>query len=117
MQEKIASASKNGAAETHWEENMGNVKVTIAGLVAAGAVLIAVPATAATLKVKVDSFKNGGTVPNKYAFCVPAAQGHTAGGQNINPSLSWSKRAEGHEILRRHSLRHRLAGRASRTDE
>ncbi|MFY9693719.1 MAG: YbhB/YbcL family Raf kinase inhibitor-like protein, partial [Xanthobacteraceae bacterium] len=74
---------------------MGNVKVTIAGLLAAGAVLIAVPATAATLKVHVDSFKNGDAVPNKYAFCAPAAAGHTTGGQNINPSISWSKGPKG----------------------
>jgi len=72
---------------------MGNVKVTI--LLAAGAALVAAPAVAATLKVHVDSFKNGGTVPNKYAFCIPAAQGHTAGGQNINPSISWSKGPKG----------------------
>ena len=50
---------------------------------------------AASLKVTVDSIKSGGTVPNKYAFCVPAAAGHTAGGQNINPSISWSKGPKG----------------------
>jgi len=38
--------------------------------------LVATPASARTLKVSVDSFKNGGAMPNKYAFCVPAAQGH-----------------------------------------
>ncbi len=74
---------------------MGSVKVTVLGLLSAGAALVAAPAMAATLKVHVDSFKSGGTVPNKYAFCVPAAQGHTSGGQNINPSISWSKGPKG----------------------
>lgn len=72
---------------------MGNVRATI--VLAAGAALIAAPAMAATLKVHVDSFKNGGTVPNKYAFCAPAAQGHTTGGPNINPSIAWSKGPKG----------------------
>jgi phosphatidylethanolamine-binding protein (PEBP) family uncharacterized protein len=72
---------------------MGNIRATI--LLAAGAALIAAPAMAATLRVHVDSFKNGGTVPNKYAFCAPAAQGHTTGGQNINPSIAWSKGPKG----------------------
>jgi Raf kinase inhibitor-like YbhB/YbcL family protein len=31
-----------------------------------------------------------GLIPEKYAFCAPAARGHTADGQNISPSLSWS---------------------------
>ncbi|HEX4041831.1 MAG TPA: YbhB/YbcL family Raf kinase inhibitor-like protein [Xanthobacteraceae bacterium] len=72
---------------------MGRVTIIAAGMLAAA--LAAAPASAASLKVKVDSFKNGGTVPNKYAFCVPAATGHTAGGQNINPSISWSKGPKG----------------------
>ena len=52
-------------------------------------------ATAKTLKVSVDSIKNGGTIPGKYAFCVPAAQGHTAPGANFNPNISWSKGPRG----------------------
>lgn len=52
-------------------------------------------ATARTLRVHVDSFKNGGTIPNKYAFCVPAAQGHTGAGSDISPSISWSKGPHG----------------------
>lgn len=73
---------------------MGTAKIAI-GLLAAGIVLAAAPASAASLKVKVDSFKNGGTIPVKYAFCAPAASGHTTGGQNINPSISWSKGPKG----------------------
>jgi Raf kinase inhibitor-like YbhB/YbcL family protein len=53
------------------------------------------PALAASLKVKVDSVRNGGTLANKHAFCVAAAQGHLKGGQNINPSVSWSKGPKG----------------------
>ncbi len=74
---------------------MRTARLTAVGLLAAGTALAAAPASAATLKVSVDSFKNGGTVPNKYAFCVAAAQGHTTGGQNINPSISWSKGPRG----------------------
>jgi Raf kinase inhibitor-like YbhB/YbcL family protein len=52
-------------------------------------------ATARTLQVRVDSFRNGGTIPNKYAFCVPAAQGHTGAGPDISPSISWSEGPRG----------------------
>jgi Raf kinase inhibitor-like YbhB/YbcL family protein len=56
---------------------------------------IAPPASAASLKVSVASIKNGGAIPGKYAFCVPAAQGHTAPGPNISPPISWSKGPKG----------------------
>ncbi len=74
---------------------MGTARLTAIGLLAAGMALAAAPVSAATLKVKVDSIKNGGTLANKYAFCVPAAQGHTTAGSNINPSISWSKGPRG----------------------
>jgi Raf kinase inhibitor-like YbhB/YbcL family protein len=72
---------------------MDMIKVAMSGLLAAGlpVALAAHPAAAASLKVSVDSFKNGQMIPSKYAFCVPAAQGHTAGGPNISPRISWSK--------------------------
>lgn len=65
----------------------------VLGLLALGAALglSGMAASAPALKVKVDSFKDGGTIANKYAFCAPAAQGHTTAGQNISPSISWSK--------------------------
>jgi Raf kinase inhibitor-like YbhB/YbcL family protein len=47
------------------------------------------------LRVHVDSFKNGGTIPNEYAFCVPAAQGHSGAGPDVSPSISWSKGPRG----------------------
>ena len=76
---------------------MGMLKLEARHLLAAAAaaVMISAPASAATLEVHVDSFKNGGTIPSKYAFCVPAAQGHTTGGANINPRISWSKGPRG----------------------
>jgi Raf kinase inhibitor-like YbhB/YbcL family protein len=57
---------------------------------------VAAPAaSAALLKVHVDAVKSGGMLANKFAFCVPAAQGHTTGGSNINPSISWSRGPHG----------------------
>jgi hypothetical protein len=79
---------------------MGSVKTTLAVMLAASlaagaASLASAPASAASLKVTVDSFKPGTLMPNKYAFCAPAAQGHTTGGANVNPSVSWSKGPRG----------------------
>src|SRR5947207_2160990 len=72
---------------------MGMTKTAVFGLLAASAAaaLVATPVSAQALKVSVDSFKNGEMIPGKYTFCVPAAQGHTTGGPNISPSISWSK--------------------------
>ena len=70
---------------------MDTIRIAAVGMLAAGMALAAAPASAATLKLRVDSFKNGGTIPNKFAFCVPAAQGHTAGGPNLSPAISWSR--------------------------
>ncbi len=72
---------------------MRMTKTAVFGLLAAGAAaaFAATPASAQTLQVSVDSFKNGEMIPHKYTFCVPAAQGHTTGGPNISPSVSWSK--------------------------
>ena len=56
---------------------------------------VSAPASAKTLKVKVNSIKDGGAIPNKYAFCIPAATGHMGAGPNISPSVSWSKGPRG----------------------
>jgi Raf kinase inhibitor-like YbhB/YbcL family protein len=70
----------------------------ILGLCVAGAALVlGGTANARALRVSVDSFKDGGTIPNKYAFCVPAAQGHTTAGPDISPTISWSKGPRGTE--------------------
>jgi Raf kinase inhibitor-like YbhB/YbcL family protein len=59
-------------------------------------VSLAIPAASgATLKVHVDSVKSGKMIPDKYAFCVPAAQGHAGPGSNISPPISWSKGPKG----------------------
>lgn len=57
--------------------------------------IAATTASAAALKVHVDHFRNGGRMPTKFAFCVPAAQGHMGAGPNINPSISWTKGPRG----------------------
>jgi len=66
-----------------------------AGVLAVAAGLAATPALAIELKVSVDNFKNGEMMPNKYAFCAPAAQGHSAPGANFSPSISWSRGPRG----------------------
>ena len=53
------------------------------------------PASAAALEVRVDSIKSGKMVPDKYTFCVPAAQGHAGPGGDISPPISWSKGPKG----------------------
>ena len=52
-------------------------------------------AASKALKVSVDKLKKGGRINEKYAFCVPAAQGHTGPGANISPSIKWSKGPRG----------------------
>jgi Raf kinase inhibitor-like YbhB/YbcL family protein len=47
-------------------------------------------ASAAELKVSVDSLKDGGVIADQYRFCVPAAQGHVAPGPDKSPGISWS---------------------------
>jgi Raf kinase inhibitor-like YbhB/YbcL family protein len=74
---------------------MKAIKVAAAGLLAVAAGLAATPVSAIELKVSVDTFKNGEMIPNKYAFCAPAAQGHTAPGDNLSPGISWSRGPRG----------------------
>jgi phosphatidylethanolamine-binding protein (PEBP) family uncharacterized protein len=56
---------------------------------------LAPAASAASLKVKVDSIKDGGMIPTKYSFCMPAAQGHIGPGPDISPPISWTKGPKG----------------------
>ena len=44
----------------------------------------------ATLQVKIDGWGDGGSIPDKYAFCVPAEENHVALGENKSPAISWS---------------------------
>jgi Raf kinase inhibitor-like YbhB/YbcL family protein len=55
------------------------------------------PASAAALKVTVDSVKSGGMIPSKYTFCMPAVQGHAGPSADISPPISWSKGPKGTE--------------------
>ncbi len=69
---------------------------SIVCLVSAAALLAAAPSmpasqAAAMLTVTVDHLRAGGVIPPLYAFCVPAAAGHTAPGQNVSPAISWSR--------------------------
>ena len=74
---------------------MKMLKTVALGLLAAAPALAVAPASVAALKVHVDTIKNGDMLANKFAFCMPAAKGHTTGGPNINPSISWSKGPRG----------------------
>ncbi|WP_293951003.1 YbhB/YbcL family Raf kinase inhibitor-like protein [Sneathiella sp.] len=44
----------------------------------------------ATLKIKIDGWENGGKIPGKFAFGVPASEGHVALSDNKSPAMSWS---------------------------
>ncbi|HET7263172.1 MAG TPA: YbhB/YbcL family Raf kinase inhibitor-like protein [bacterium] len=73
---------------------------SILWLVSTAVLLAAAPSAPAaqaqaTLTVTVDSFRAGGVIPQRYAFCVPAATGHTAPGQNVSPAISWSRGPSG----------------------
>jgi Raf kinase inhibitor-like YbhB/YbcL family protein len=74
---------------------MKAIGAAAAGLFAVTAAVAATPASASELKVSVDAFKNGEMMPNKYAFCAPAAQGRTEPGANFSPSISWSRGPRG----------------------
>lgn len=67
------------------------------GILAAaiGVAAPALPANAASLKVKSSAFASGHAISSEYAFCAPAAEGHVGPGGNKNPMLSWSKGPKG----------------------
>jgi Raf kinase inhibitor-like YbhB/YbcL family protein len=68
-----------------------SIGIALGTCVAISQLAIALAASAASLKVSVGSINSGKAIPAKYAFCVPAVQGHTGPGANFNPSISWSK--------------------------
>jgi Raf kinase inhibitor-like YbhB/YbcL family protein len=74
---------------------MKTIETAAIAAIAVAAGLAAMPASARGLRVSVDTFKDGEMIPNKYAFCMPAAQGHTAPGANFSPSISWSQGPRG----------------------
>jgi hypothetical protein len=44
----------------------------------------------ATLSVTIDDWPNGGPIPERFAFCVPADEGHVTMGRNRSPAIRWS---------------------------
>ncbi len=44
----------------------------------------------AELKVTIDSWPDGGTIPDEHAFCKPASEGHIAMSRNLSPAIRWS---------------------------
>lgn len=42
------------------------------------------------LDVVIDAWAYGDPIPEEYAFCVPAEQGHIAMGPNLSPPVRWS---------------------------
>ncbi len=45
---------------------------------------------AANLNVDIEAWNDGDPIPEEYAFCVPADEGHVAMGANRSPAMSWS---------------------------
>jgi Raf kinase inhibitor-like YbhB/YbcL family protein len=64
-------------------------------LACAVAIPFAQPASAKDLKVKVGSIKQDAMIPNKFAFCQPAEQGHAGPAPDISPPISWTKGPKG----------------------
>lgn len=44
----------------------------------------------ATLNVTIPGWPDGAPIPEKFAFCVLAEEGHVTMGQNISPEISWT---------------------------
>lgn len=44
----------------------------------------------ASLDVTIEAWEDGAAIPGRFAFCVPAAEGHVTMGQNLSPPVAWS---------------------------
>jgi Raf kinase inhibitor-like YbhB/YbcL family protein len=42
------------------------------------------------MKFEVLSFSNGERIPDEFAFCIPAEEGHVQLGKNLSPHVRWS---------------------------
>jgi Raf kinase inhibitor-like YbhB/YbcL family protein len=51
------------------------------------------------LNVTVEGFADGATIPGRFAFGVPATEGHVALSDNQNPAISWSGAPTGTKSL------------------
>ena len=49
----------------------------------------------AILTVKMDAWNDGERIPERFAFCIPAEEGHVRMGQNRSPGMSWSGAPDG----------------------
>lgn len=67
-----------------------SIGIALATCIAASQLTFAPAASAKSLKVKVDSVKPGGMIPEKFSFCQAAAKGHLAPGKNISPRITWT---------------------------
>ena len=65
--------------------------VACCGCVLSGGVAGVRAAGMAALTVSVGGIRNGGVIPGIFAFCVPAAEGHTRRGPDKSPAMKWSK--------------------------
>ena len=48
-----------------------------------------------TLKVTIDAWPDGGTIPDEFAFGVPDPETHITLSTNRNPAVAWSNAPEG----------------------
>ena len=48
-----------------------------------------------TLKVTINGWQDGETIPGKFAFGVPDTENHVALSENINPEISWDNVPQG----------------------
>ena len=51
------------------------------------------------MRFKIFSFENGAKIPGKFAFCIPADEGHITLGENLNPHLGWDNIPKGTKSL------------------
>lgn len=42
------------------------------------------------MMLMLPAFNNGATIPNEYAYCIPASKDHRQMGKNRNPEMRWS---------------------------
>lgn len=42
------------------------------------------------MKLTSQSFADGGRIPDEFAFCIPASEGHVCLGRNRNPHFEWT---------------------------
>jgi Raf kinase inhibitor-like YbhB/YbcL family protein len=74
-----------------WRTLRGMAVLACCGCLVSGVFAPVRAAGPAALTVTVGGIRPGGVIPGVFAFCVPANQGHTTGGPNRSPGVSWPK--------------------------